>query len=320
MPHSIKILREGISSSFQDLGRYNVQYLGIGPSGCMDDDNFKLCNAILHNDENEGMIEFAYQGPKIQIDQATVKICVTGNVLFTISNTKGEVVQGQCYRSYYLVKGDVIDIQSVKDSVYGYLGFEGGINLKQYFQSISVNPRSKIGPNNGEKIKNGDLITLKQSEASKNVFALSRAPENKKKSVIRVLEGPQLDYFSNEGIHSFFHTDFKITNLTDRMGMRLEGKKVELIKSANIKSEGIIRGSIQVPADGQPIVLLSDHQTIGGYPKIGVVITADYNQLIQILPGNLITFRKVNIREAEISFQLKQASLKAMIDSIVKIN
>ena len=76
MPHSIKILREGISSSFQDLGRYNVQYLGIGPSGCMDDDNFKLCNAILHNDENEGMIEFAYQGPKIQIDQATVKICV----------------------------------------------------------------------------------------------------------------------------------------------------------------------------------------------------------------------------------------------------
>ena len=160
MPHSIKILREGISSSFQDLGRYNVQYLGIGPSGCMDDDNFKLCNAILHNDENEGMIEFAYQGPKIQIDQATVKICVTGNALFTISNSKGEIVQGQCYRSYYLVKGDVIDIQTVKDSVYGYLGFEGGINLKQYFQSISVNPRSKIGPNNGEKIKNGDMVNV----------------------------------------------------------------------------------------------------------------------------------------------------------------
>jgi antagonist of KipI len=95
---------------------------------------------------------------------------------------------------------------------------------------------------------------------------------------------------------------------------------VELIKSANIKSEGIIRGSIQVPADGQPILLLSDHQTIGGYPKIGVVITADYNNLIQILPGNLIAFRKVNMREAEISFQLKQASLKAMIESIIKIN
>ena len=320
MSHSIKILREGISTSFQDLGRYNVQYLGIGPSGCMDDDNFRICNAILHNKENEGMIEFAYQGPKIQIDQESVKICITGNVIFTISNKYGEMIRGQSYRSYYLTKGDIVDVQSVKDSVYGYLGFEGGINLKQYFHSVSVNPRSKIGPNNGEKIKNGDLIILNQPKVSEDVFALSRLPEAKKKSVIRVLEGPQLDFFSNEGVHSFFHTEFKITSLTDRMGMRLEGKKVELIKSANIKSEGIIRGSIQVPADGQPIVLLSDHQTIGGYPKIGVVITADYNNLIQILPGNLIAFRKVNMREAEISFQLKQASLKAMIESIIKIN
>ena len=320
MKTSFTILRDGISSSFQDLGRFNVQYLGIGPSGCMDETNFRLCNAILHNSENEGAIEFAYQGPKIEINENIVKICVTGKVLFNIHKFNGTILPGECYRSYCLEKGDIVDIQNVKDSVYGYLAFEGGILLDSYFESVSTNPRSRIGPNYGEKIKTNNQFSLKTKVNSKEEYILERIPELKNNKIIRVLEGPQIDYFSNEGVKSFFHSPFKITNLTDRMGMRLEGNKIELIKSANIKSEGIIKGSIQIPADGQPIILLADHQTIGGYPKIAVVISADFDDLVQIPSGHTIQFRKVNMREADISYDLKMKTIHNMISTIKKIN
>ena len=117
------------------------------------------------------------------------------------------------------------------------------------------------------------------------------------------MQGLQFDYFSNKSQEDFFSKEYKVTKLTDRMGMRLEGKKLENIISKNIKSEGIIKGSIQIPGDGQPIVLLSDHPTIGGYPKIANVITADYDKLVQKTPGLNLKFKLVDLSIAESAFQ-----------------
>ena len=320
MSCTIEILRSGIATSFQDKGREHVQYLGIVESGAADLDNYNLCNSILQNNNNETTIEFAYQGPKFLVKNNKCKIVVTGLVNFTITRNNHSVIQGDCYKTYLLEAGDVVDIISVINSVYGYLGFEGGIAVKKYFASTSTNSKSGIGQNEGRKIKNKDQFLLNISVPTNKHYKLEQIPQKNSNKKIRVLEGPQLDYFSNQGIDNFFHSEFLISNTTDKMGMRLVGKKIEHVKSANIKSEGIVKGSIQVPADGQPIVLLTDHQTIGGYPKIAVVISADYNNLIQKPAGSHIVFKKVNLREAEISFQLKQASLKAMIESIVKIN
>ncbi len=315
----IEILRPGIATSFQDKGREHVQYLGVVEGGAADLDNYNLCNSILQNKNSETTIEFAYQGPKFIVKNEKCKIVITGSVNFIIIRSGNSAVQGECYKTYLLYPGDIVDVTSVVNSVYGYLGFEGGIAVKKYFDSTSTNFKSGIGQDEGRKIKIKDQLLLNISTPTNKHYKLIQTPQKNSHNKIRVLEGPQLNYFSNLGIDHFFHSQFLISNTTDKMGMRLTGKKIEHVKSANIKSEGIVKGSIQIPADGQPIVLLTDHQTIGGYPKIGIVITADYNSLIQKPAGSYIVFKKVNLREAEISLRLKQASFKAMINSIVEI-
>ena len=121
---------------------------------------------------------------------------------------------------------------------------------------------------------------------------------------IRVIKGTNFNYFSDEGKKFFFEKEFKVTKLTDRMGMRIEGPKIENIVDTNIKSEVIIKGVIQVPADGNPIIMLSDHGTIGGYPKIGVVVSSDYDKLVQLPPGSKIKFKSVELEEAENLYKL----------------
>ena len=138
--------------------------------------------------------------------------------------------------------------------------------------------------------------------------------------MIRVLKGPQFDYFSKESQKSFFSTEYKISNLTDRMGMRLEGAVMKNVISTNIRSEGITKGAIQVPADGQPIILLTDYPTIGGYPKIANVISADYNLLIQRTPGEKIFFKLIKLHEAEQLYKEHLNSILEIIKNIKEIN
>ncbi len=134
------------------------------------------------------------------------------------------------------------------------------------------------------------------------------------------MEGPQFDYFSKESQKDFFSKDYKITNLTDRMGMRLEGTTIKNTVSTNIRSEGITKGAIQVPADGQPIVLLTDYPTIGGYPKIANVISADYHLLSQKIPGEKILFQNVELLEAEQLYKEHLNSISEIIKNIKEIN
>jgi len=142
----------------------------------------------------------------------------------------------------------------------------------------------------------------------------------KDKNIIRVLNGPQFDYFSKESQKDFFSKDYKITNLTDRMGMRLQGSTIKNTVSTNIRSEGITKGAIQVPADGQLIVLLTDHPTIGGYPKIANVISADYHLLAQKIPGEKILFQNVELQEAEQLYKEHLNSISEIIKNIKEIN
>ena len=142
----------------------------------------------------------------------------------------------------------------------------------------------------------------------------------KNNNLIRVLRGPQHDYFSDSSKKDFCSKNYKISNLTDRMGMRLEGTVLKNVVSTNIRSEGIVKGSIQVPADGQPIVLLNDHPTVGGYPKIANVISADYDSLIQNAPGANLSFKYIELEEAESAFELYFENIKKTLEtkSIIK--
>mgnify|MGYP000639754250 FL=1 len=312
-----EVLRPGINTTFQDKGRFGMQHLGVTPSGCMDHKSFLIANALVSNDEKEGVLEFAYQGPLLKLAKGKTKFAITGNVLFQIINSKNETISGECNRSYDLDEGDQIDILATRQSVYGYLSVEGGFEVEPFCNSISILARANIGPNEGKKINIKNKIPLKTNRKEKNNYAVNFSLE--KKNVIRILKGPQFDYFSESSKKEFFFKEYKITNLTDRMGMRLEGKVLKNIVSTNIRSEGITKGAIQVPEDGQPIVLLTDHPTIGGYPKIANVISADYDLLVQKIPGTNISFKCIDLQEAEQLYKEWCSNISKIIKDIKKI-
>ena len=313
-----EVLRPGINTTFQDKGRFHMQHLGVTPGGCMDLDSFSIANALVGNSLNEGTLEFAYQGPLLKLIKGKTKIAITGNVFFQIIRTDKEILNGECNRTYIINEGDQIDILATKKSAYGYMALQGGFNIKTFCRSVSVLSRAEIGPNEGKKIKIKDKINIKIESNDKKDFLTNVAVKSKKK--IRVLKGPQYDYFSKESQKEFFSKEYKISNLTDRMGMRLEGAILKNIVSTNIRSEGITKGAIQVPADGQPIILLTEYPTIGGYPKIANVTSVDYNLLIQKTPGEKIFFELIKLREAEQLYKEHLKTISEFIKNIKEIN
>jgi len=312
-----EVLRAGINTTYQDVGRFGLQHLGVAPSGCMDLKSFKIANCLVGNDLNEGVIEFAYQGPLLKLNSGKTKIAIAGNAHFEITTSKNKKIHGECNKSYILDPGDQIDIIATKKSVYGYLAVEGGFDLKPFHKSVSTLTRASIGPNEGKKISIKDKIYYKEDSTNQNnMIEMPSYPEN---NAIRVLKGPQYDFFSEDSQKKFFSTSYKITNLTDRMGMRLDGNFLKNNVSTNIRSEGITRGAIQVPADGLPIILLTDHPTIGGYPKIANVISADYDLLVQKKPSMSISFKLVEIAEAELAFQSYEKEINKALSKIKKV-
>ena len=297
-----EILRSGINTTIQDNGRNHMYHEGIAVSGAIDQRNYKLSNKLINNCLNEAVIEFAYQGPLLKLKNSKINFCITGDVIFKIIRKNLEVEDGKCYKNYVLEQEDQLDIISTKNTAYGYLSVNGGFQIEKTWNSYSINTKANVGPNNGKKYSKEDKIFIKDDnfcEIKSIELNYSELSDN----VIRVIKGTNFDYFSNEAKKIFFNKEFSVTKLTDRMGIRLSGHKLENIIRTNIKSEGLIKGVVQVPADGDPIIMLSDHGTIGGYPKIGVVISADLDRVGQLTPGSTINFKQVSLEEAENIFK-----------------
>ncbi len=308
-----KILRAGINSTFQDKGRKNLYHIGIPFSGAMDNRNYLLSNKLVGNKIENPVLEFAYQGPLLEYSGEKINIAITGDVNFTIKK-KYNLQNGICYQAFTLEHGDQLDIISTNKSVYGYLAVGGEFDLKYQWSSYSVNTKANIGANDGEKLKNNQIINILKINPDSNIKRLNYL--NTKIENIRVIKGTNFDYFSENGKKNFFEKEFSVSKLSDRMGMRLEGPKIENVVDTNIKSEGLIKGVIQVPADGNPIIMLSDHGTIGGYPKIAVVISADYDKLVQLTPGSKIKFKEIELSSAETLFKLYDMETQNLISQI----
>ena len=308
-----EILRAGINTTFQDKGRNHLFHIGIPFSGAMDNRNFYLANKLVGNKLDLPIIEFAYQGPLFKFYGDKISIAITGDVIFKLKKKDIEI-DGNCYESYQLEHGDEIDILSTNKSVYGYLAISGKFDIKFQWGSCSINTKAKIGANEGEKLANRqkiDISKINSNQEKKKIDYLSSRIEN-----IRVIRATNFDYFSEESKRNFFEKKFTVSKLSDRMGMRLEGLKIENIVNTNIKSEGLLKGVIQVPADGNPIIMLSDHGTIGGYPKIGVVASVDYDRLVQITPGSKIKFKEIKLSDAETLFKLYEMETQNLISQI----
>ena len=312
--------RSGIHTTFQDSGYELLQHFGITTGGIVDNNLFKIANKLLDNDLNETIIEFAYQGPRLRLEKGKAHVVVTGNVHFLICKKSEDFTKklGETFKTYQLNEGDIIDILATKSSVYGYFGVSGGFNINKYNNSGSTLVRSAIGPNDGKCIEENQLVKFNLESNKKNLKQLSYF-SNHKDNTIKVLEGPQINFFSSETIKNFFKGTFKISNDSDRMGVRLEGNEIFSENSSNIPSEGIIKGSIQIPGDGNPIVLMADHPTIGGYPKIATVILNDISKLAHLSAGKEIRFQKVSFETAEKLCDENEKYLDKVFQSITTI-
>ena len=307
-----EVIRAGINTTFQDNGRKNLNHIGIPASGAIDKRNYKLVNKILNNDINHPALEFAYQGPKLIYYGEPISIAVTGDVNFKLIRKDIET-EGKCYESITIENNDEIDLISTNKSVYGYFSVTAKFQIDYQWKSCSTNTKANIGANNGKKLENNQKFhVLDIKDISKrSINYINTRIEN-----IRIIRGTNFDYFSKEAQQNFFNEEFNVTKLSDRMGMRLEGKKLENIVNTNIKSEGLVKGVMQVPADGNPIIMLSDHGTIGGYPKIATVISADFDKLAQLPPGSKIKFKEVNLTDAETIFKLYEMETNTLLSKI----
>ena len=308
-----EIIRPGINTTFQDKGRDNLYHVGIPFSGVMDNRNYLLANKLVNNKLDSAIIEFAYQGPHLKYTGEKINFAITGDVIFIIKKGDTEI-EGKCYESYQIENGNEINIISTSKSVYGYLALGGELDIKLQWNSCSINTKANIGSNDGKKLDTGQRVNLKKINSNKDIKKTNYI--NTKIENIRVIKGTNFDYFSEEGKKIFYEKEFKVSKLSDRMGMRLEGPKIENIVNTNIKSEGLIKGVIQVPADGNPIIMLSDHGTVGGYPKIGAVASADYDRLVQMAPGSKIKFKEINLSDAETLFKLYEMETQSLLSQI----
>jgi len=306
--------RAGVNTTFQDNGRKNLNHIGIPTSGAMDKRNYLIANALLKKDSNSAVIEFAYQGPLLKYYGDKLFVAITGDVQFKIIKDNKDIINGEPYKVYLIENGDQIDIQSTNKSVYGYLAISENLILDKIWDSISTNTKAKIGSNNGEKLSNNQQINIEHKNKNTSLTKLNYI--NSKIEYIRVLKATNFDYFSEKAKEIFFNKEFKVTKLSDRMGMRLEGQILENIVNTNIKSEGLVKGVVQVPSDGNPIIMLADHGTIGGYPKIANVISADFDKLAQMTPGSSIKFKEVSLDEAEKLFKFYNLETNNLINQI----
>lgn len=210
----LDIIRPGINTTFQDKGRDHLYHIGIPFSGAMDNRNFLIANKLVNNNLDSAVIEFAYQGPYIKYLGEKINFAVTGDVIFSIKKKDTEI-EGKCYESYQIEKGDEINIISTNKSVYGYLALGGEFDLKLQWNSCSVNTKANIGSNDGKKLDVGQRINLKKINSNKDIKKTNYI--NTKIENIRVIKGTNFDYFSEEGKKIFYEKEFTVSKLSSTL-------------------------------------------------------------------------------------------------------
>jgi len=293
---TLKILESGLLTTVQDLGRYGYQRYGIAVGGVMDAFSAKVANRLVGNKAEDAVLETTLKG----VDIAFVADCVfavTGGKCACSLNGKPLSL----WRAYRARTGDVLKMGICQEGVRNYLAFSGGIDVPLVLNSRSTNLRANFGGFQGRDIKMHDVLRVFPRylpDIPLLKFKDELRPAYPKEVRIRVILGQQSDYFTEKGVKTFFADAYKITPDTDRIGMRLLGKKVAHKETADIISDGITFGAIQIIGNGQPVVLMADRQTTGGYTKIGNVITADLHMLAQALQGTKVRFVRVTVEEA----------------------
>ncbi len=298
------VVAPGLHSTVQDLGRFGYQAYGVPVAGALDPIGLRLANAVAGNGagrgEGRGALEFLYSGPTLEVAAAAVRVAASAEIEI-LSDPPRRIPPWQSVR---LVCGERFRFGALpgasRGSVCGYLAVEGGFAIAPILGSQSTYVRGRIGGLEGRPLRAGDRLALAlDSPGERGEVCLAAPPDLAPPARLRVVLGPQDDHFTQAALDAFLNQPFTVTPEADRMGLRLSGPRLDHARGFNIVSDGIATGAIQVPGSGQPIVLLADHQTTGGYPKIATVISADLPAAGRLKPGDEIGFAAVSVAEAQ---------------------
>ncbi len=296
------VIQPGLLSLLHDRGRYGAHNLGLTTGGPLDFHAFDWANRLLGNDANATCVEIGFGGLVLEAEIATSFVLTGATAPCKLNGD--EIPQWQ---SLDITAGDRLEIGFASRGTRIYLGVSGGFEIRSSFGSTSTVVREKIGGLGGDKLQAGDFLPCAARRLEQHSrLPQSALPDYAEEVSLRVVTGYQQAAFDVTQQWRFFNSEYRLTDRCDRMGFRLEGETVHS-NMVGMLSEGICHGAIQIPADGQPIVLMNDRQTIGGYPKIGSVIPLDTSRLAQLTPGAAVRFDKISIEEAHNIHCLEQA-------------
>lgn len=288
------VLSPGPLSTIQDAGRFGYMSKGFSPGGAMDCYSMRVANLLVANSPDDGVVEMTLMGMTVKFDSTSV-IALTGADMSPQLNG----VDVPTYTAVEVHDGDVLTVGVAKSGMRCYLAVSGGFDIPLVMGSMSTNLKCGIGGFNGRRLMAGDVIPLRQSVPLAVIGRRSTAPEGFGNSItLRVILGPQDDYFTDDGIKTFLNSEYTVSGKSDRMGVRLEGEAVANKNGVDIISDGIATGSVQIPSSGTPIIMMADRQTTGGYAKVATVISADLKLIAQARAGDKVRFEAVTEKKA----------------------
>lgn len=311
----IKIIKPGLLSTIQDQGRYGLQKYGVITSGAMDVFSHRMANILIGNEDNLPTIEMTLLGAVILFQEDSL-IAICGG---DFSPAINEYLSIPLWRPVLVKKGTVLHFRAAKQGCRAYLAVAGGFSVSKLMNSASTYLRAKMGGFHGRALQAGDEISFNpRSTLAEHIAEYLNArlnhmpfaaadwfispyfiPSSEENPIIRVMEGRQFHLFTEESKERLFNSFFNITTQSDRMGYRLHGYPLQLKEHKEQLSEAVTFGTIQVPSDGNPIILLADRQTTGGYPKIAQIASVDFPLIAQAKPGDRILFKKISHEEAQ---------------------
>ncbi|MEM3536545.1 MAG: biotin-dependent carboxyltransferase family protein [Candidatus Bathyarchaeia archaeon] len=311
------VLKPGLFTTVQDVGRYGYLRYGVPISGAMDTFSLVAANLLVGNIPNEACLEITLIGPELQALTKTQIAVAGGKILLKINDQRVPM-----WQTLEINEGDIISFGKMESGCRAYLSIRGGINTPAVLGSKSTYVRGGFGGISGRQLKTGDVIEgfnvpLMKSKCK---FPEKLLPQFTGKFTAHVVLGPQDDMFTRKGIETFLSSQYKVTLEADRMGYRLEGAPIEHKAKAEIVSDALLPGAVQVPKNGQPILIMRDAPTTGGYPKIATVITPDVSLLGQAKPNDIVEFSEVSIRQAHEKFLEYLRLLHSLSDMLVREN
>ena len=294
---TFKVIEGGFYTTVQDLGRYGFQRYGVPVSGAMDSYALRLANILLGNDEAAAALELTLIGPKLEFLEDTTIALAGANLAPRLNGRPAPM-----WRAFRVQRGSLLTFDGPMVGKCAYLALPGGIDVPSQMGSRSTYARANLGGHEGRALQPGDEISAANRDDDKRPNPTTipdrLVPQRQDAHPLRVVMGPQSDAFSPEGIAAFFSGTYNVSQQSDRVGYRLEGPPIAHARGADIVSDGIPAGAVQITGDGQPVILMADRGATGGYTKIAAVIAVDIPKLAQTLPGNAVSFHAVTVEEA----------------------